>query len=508
MARIAPQTSPISNFPSARPSLMSGLSEDEAARRLRSEGYNELARLRKRNLLRIAIEVCSEPMFELLLAASAIYFVLGDIGEALMLVGSAITTVAVAIVQESRTERVLEALRDLTSPRALVVRGGISKRIPGREVVRRDIIVLAEGDRVPADAILLSCSDLQADESLLTGESVPVQKGAKILAAREDKATLVFAGTMIVRGHGVGEVFATGAASEIGKIGKALGEIVIEPSLLHVQVRRLVRALAVVGIGLSALVVVLYVLMRGSWLNGLLAGITLAMSLLPEEFPLVLTIFLVMGAWRISKAHVLTRRSATIETLGAATVLCSDKTGTLTVNRMSIAELFAGGETFRVNPAADRQIPEKFLPLIEYGVLASEAHPFDPMERAFHDLGQQSLTSSGRLHGDWSLAHEYALNPQLLAVIHVWKPPQQDGHVVAAKGAPEAIAGLCGLDGEALKEILRNVDGMAAGGMRVIGVAKASFPGPPWPDSPSAFGLIFSGSSAWRTRCALASPKP
>ena len=480
---------------------MSGLSEDEAARRLRSEGYNELTRPRRRNLLRIAIEVCSEPMFELLLAASTIYFVLGDIGEALMLVGSAVTTVAIAIVQENRTERVLEALRDLTSPRALVVRDGISKRIPGREIVRGDIVVLAEGDRVPADAILLSCTDLEADESLLTGESVPARKRAWMPPVAEsistklveDKAALAFAGTMIVRGHAVGEVFATGAASEIGKIGKALGEIVIEPSLLHLQVRRLVRALAVIGIGLSVLVVILYVLMRGSWLDGLLAGITLAMSLLPEEFPLVLTIFLVMGAWRISKAHVLTRRSATIETLGAATVLCSDKTGTLTVNRMSIAELFAAGETFLVHPGADSQIPEKFLFLVEYGVLASEAHPFDPMERAFHDLGQQSLTSSGRLHEDWSLTHEYALNPQLLAVTHVWKLAEQEGYTVAAKGAPEAIARLCRLDGDPLKEILRNVDEMAARGMRVLGVAKALSPAPPWPDSPAAFRFDFIG---------------
>ena len=232
--------------------------------------------------------------------------------------------------------------------------------------MRGDIVVLAEGDRVPADAILLSCTDLEADESLLTGESVPARKRAWMPPVAEsistklveDKAALAFAGTMIVRGHAVGEVFATGAASEIGKIGKALGEIVIEPSLLHLQVRRLVRALAVIGIGLSVLVVILYVLMRGSWLDGLLAGITLAMSLLPEEFPLVLTIFLVMGAWRISKAHVLTRRSATIETLGAATVLCSDKTGTLTVNRMSIAELFAAGETFLVHPQATARFPK------------------------------------------------------------------------------------------------------------------------------------------------------
>lgn len=501
------QAPAISNIPSVSLSF-SGLSEDEAARRLRSEGYNELARTRKRDLFRIAVEVCSEPMFELLLAASAIYFVLGDLGEAFILVGSAITTVVVAVVQEHRTERVLEALRDLTSPRALVIREGISKRIPGREVVREDIVVLAEGDRVPADAIVLSCSDLQADESLLTGESVPVQKSARNRALpgntsaklTHDQATLVHSGTMIVRGHGVGEVFATGPNSEIGKIGERLGEIALEPSLLQLQVRRLVRTLAVIGIGLSLLVVALYVLMRGSWLDGLLAGITLAMSLLPEEFPLVLTIFLVMGAWRISKAHVLTRRSATIETLGAATVLCSDKTGTLTINRMSIAELFADGETFQLNPNPGKagQISDKFLSVIEYGVLASEAHPFDPMERAFHDLAQTLLTSSGRLHPEWSLAHEYSLTPQLLAVTHIWNPGvrQTDAaakYVVAAKGAPEAVALLCGLDGNELKTILQNVDKMAARGMRVLAVARSLVPGPPWPEAPSAFRFDFLG---------------
>jgi Ca2+-transporting ATPase len=502
-----PQAPATGNVPPASLSF-NGLSEDEAAGRLRSEGYNELVRNRKRDLFRITVEVCSEPMFELLLAASAIYFVLGDIGEALILVGSAITTVVVAVVQEHRTERVLEALRDLTSPRAWVIRGGISKRIPGREVVRGDIIVLAEGDRVPADAILLSCSDLQADESLLTGESVPVQKSARNAGVPEntsiglihDQATLVHSGTMIVRGHGVGEVFATGPKSEIGKIGERLGEIVLEPSLLQRQVRRLVRTLAAIGIGLSLLVVALYVLMHGSWLDGMLAGITLAMSLLPEEFPLVLTIFLVMGAWRISKAHVLTRRSATIETLGAATVLCSDKTGTLTVNRMTIAELFADGETLQLNgnPKKAGPLSDKFLCVIEYGVLASEAHPFDPMERAFHDLGQKLLTSSGRLHPDWTLAHEYGLSPQLLAVTHVWKPVvrQPDSaaeYVVAAKGAPEAVARLCGLNGNELKTILMNVDAMAARGMRVLAVASSLVPGPPWPKTPSAFRFDFLG---------------
>ena len=483
----------------AHPAHPGGLSEDEARARLREEGYNELSRPRRRTLLRIALEVCSEPMFELLLAASAIYFVIGALGEALVLLGSAVITVAVAIVQEHRTERVLEALRDLSSPRALVVRGGIARRIPGREVVRGDIVVVAEGDRVPADAILLSSTDLEADESLLTGESVPVRKQARTPApapigalASDERGPFVFAGTMIVRGHGEGEVFAIGSSSEIGKIGKALAEIAPEPGSLQLQVRRLVRALAAIGIGLSVLVFLLYVVMRGSWLNGLLAGITLAMSLLPEEFPLVLTIFLVMGAWRISKVNVLTRRASTIEGLGAATVLCSDKTGTLTVNRMSIAELLSTGEVFRPGSEGQEAIPAKYAPLIKFGVLASDEHPFDPMERAFNELGRR-VPDFDRSRQDWTLALEYPLTAQLLAVTHVWKIPQDDSYVVSAKGAPEAISRLSRLDERAMSNVLREVDEMAARGLRVIAVASASFAGPPWPDSPSAFGFAFLG---------------
>ena len=479
-----------SQFLTADASIGRGLSEDEAARRLRAAGYNELQKGRTRSLTRIAIEVCSEPMFELLLVASAIYFVLGNRVEGLILLASAITTVAIATVQENRTERVLEALRALTSPRALVVRDGLIKRIPGREVVGGDTVILSEGDRVPADAILHSCNDLEVDESLLTGESVPVRKRAGSCTESRDSTAIAFAGTMIVRGHAVGEVVAIGAASEVGKIGKALGDIVPEPSLLHRQVRRLVRVLAAIGIGLSVLVALLYVLMRGGWLQGLLAGVTLAMALLPEEFPFVLTIFLAMGAWRISRANVLTRRSATIETLGAATVLCTDKTGTLTVNRMSVAELFVDGESLAID-RSDAPLPAKFLPLVEYGVLASEIHPFDPMERAFHEFGQKALGKSPHEGGE--LVHEYELSREMLAVTHVWKQSSQDRFVIASKGAPETIAKLCNLPNDGSRLIFQSVAEMAARGMRVIAVARASSAGPPWPDSPMGFRFAFLG---------------
>ena len=333
------------NKPAALTSIH-GLREADAQARLKSEGYNELPRPDRRTPLRIIVEVVREPMLALLLAGGVIYLALGDLKEALILLVFATMSVLITVVQETRTERVLEALRDLASPRALVIRDGERKRIAGREVVRGDVIVLAEGDRVPADAVLVQCHDLQIDESLLTGESVPVRKtaSADVAASKDrrpggDDLPYVFSGSLVVRGTGTGEVIATGARSEIGKIGHSLSTLETEPPRLQAQTRRLVWVFALVGGAVSVLAVLLYGMLRGGWLDAVLAGIALGMSMLPEEFPVVLTVFMAMGAWRISRARVLTRRAAAIETLGSATVLCTDKTGTLTENRMSIAEL-------------------------------------------------------------------------------------------------------------------------------------------------------------------------
>ncbi len=483
--------------PTSTSSIPSGLSEPEAAARLKSDGFNELPQTSRRTLWRIALEVCGEPMFQLLIVAGSVYLLLGSLGEAIVLLASAAITVTVAIVQESRTERVLEALRDLSSPRALVVRDGVRKRIAGREVVRGDTMILAEGDRVPADAILSSSYDLQADESLLTGESVPVRKTAGNDAPSSmnpggDDLPFVFSGTLIVRGQGVAEVRATGSATEMGKIGRALTDIREEPTPLRLQTRRLVRVLATVGITLCIFTVVLYALLRGSWLGGILAGITLAMSIIPEEFPIVLTIFLVMGAWRISKARVLARRSAAVEALGAASVLCTDKTGTLTLNQMSIAELRAGDDLLRL-PTSDPQLPEKFQTLLEVGILASEIDPLDPLEKAFHTLGRQSFGRDEHIHPDWSLVHDYGLSPQLPVMSHVWKPGNGKEFVVAAKGAPESIADLCHLGTVELARIRNWADEMASQGMRVLAVAKAPYSGAAWPESQHDFAFQFLG---------------
>jgi Ca2+-transporting ATPase len=396
-------------------------------------------------------------MLALLVGSGAIYLALGDTKEALILLAFAMLSIIITVVQESRTEHILEALRDLTSPRALVIRDGERKRIAGREVVRGDVVVLTEGDRVPADGIVLQCEELQADESLLTGESVPVRKVARADGAPEqnrraggDDLPYVFAGSVIVLGSAICEVVATGPRSEIGKIGQALHTIEAEPPRLHRQTRRLVRYFALIGGAVSILAVLLYGAFRGGWLDALLAGIALGMSMLPEEFPVVLTVFMAMGAWRISHARVLTRRTAAIETLGSATVLCTDKTGTLTENRMSVAELrLSSGEIFRHSTGPDATMPEMFRQLVEFGLLASAPDPFDPMEKAIHELSHLHLADTPHIHGsDWKLVHTYGLRPGLLAMSQVWQVAGKQGFVIATKGAPEAVVDLCHLQAE------------------------------------------------------------
>jgi P-type Ca2+ transporter type 2C len=481
---------------------MIGLTEAEVQSRLKAEGYNELPRPGRRTPFRIIFEVVREPIMALLLGGGVIYLALGDLTEALILLAFATMSVSITVVQETRTERVLEALRDLTSPRALVIRDGERKRIAGREVVRGDFVVLAEGDRVPADAVLVESHDLQTDESLLTGESVPVRKVAGTVASPDgrrpggDDLPYVFSGSLVVRGTGIAKVIAIGALSEIGKIGQSLSILETEPPRLRAQTRRLVRIFAIVGGAVSVLAVVLYGISRGGWLDALLAGIALGMSMLPEELPVVLTVFMAVGAWRISRARVLTRRAAAIETLGSATVLCTDKTGTLTENRMSVTELrLQSGETLRPRESPAGGMPEDFHDLIEFGLLASAPDPFDPMEKAFHELGSYQLADTEHLHGpEWKLAYAYGLRPGLLAMSQVWRPGdgRQDA-VIAAKGAPEAIADLCHLSAADLAALTQSVDAMAAEGLRVLGVARASFAGLTWPDSQHDFVFKFLG---------------
>jgi Ca2+-transporting ATPase len=482
--------------------VLTGLSSAEARRRLRDMGCNELPASKPRSLLAMAWSVLREPMFLLLTGCGAIYLVLGDRGDAYILLGSVVAIMGLSLVQERKSERALEALRDLSSPRALVLRDGLRQRIAGREVVPGDIVLLSEGDRVPADAYLLAGQGVSTDESVLSGESVPVRKLAGTAPADPfappggDDHPFLYSGSLVVQGKATAQVRATGEHTMLGRIGKALATLEAEASPLQAETARAVK---VVALSSSALVVALtlwYGITRADWLNGILAGLTMAMSLLPGELPLILTIFLGLGAWRIAKQRVLTRRLSAIEMLGAASVLCVDKTGTLTQNRMAVAQVVAGGQVHAFTDAAallPENFPEAMHETLEFAMLSSHRDPFDPMEQAIQHSGHAALAGTEHIHAGWTLVDEYPLSPQLLAMSRVWRSPDLVDYVIAAKGAPEAIIDLCHLAPEQADRIAAQAEQAAAQGLRVLAVAKASFRPLALPPLQHDFDFVFLG---------------
>ncbi len=448
------------------PQAETGLDPALAAARLRDEGPNELGLSQRRTLRDIAWEVLREPMFGLLLGAGAIYLAMGDTREALILLGFVFIIMGITALQERRTDKALDALRDLSSPRALVLRGGQAVRVPGREVVREDVLLLAEGDRVPADGVLLQAHELATDESMLTGESEAVPKQAG--------TGRVFAGTLVVSGQGLVRVDAVGRQTEMGRIGVSLQTITLAASPLRDEVARLTRRLVVIALMLSLALMALFWLLRGGWLEAMLAGITLAMGLLPQEFPVIMIVFFALAARRLAAQQVLTRRLNAIETLGQTTVLCVDKTGTLTRNRMAVAALAIDGEDLDTESLPPGELPETFHALLEVALLASETEPHDPMEQALHRLAAVHLDGTEHLHPQWTLAREYELSPELLAMSHLWRSGTEPHDVVASKGAPEAVAALCHLPDARRERIMAHAARLADRGLRVLGVARAT----------------------------------
>ncbi len=477
--------------PATTPAQHAGLTAAEASSRLSRDGPNELPDQGPRSLAGVAREVLTEPMFLLLIAAAAIYVALGDVREAVILGISILVVVSITILQERRAEHALAKLKDLSSPRALVIRDAVEQRIPGRDVVIGDLVLLREGDRVPADGVVLESNALGVDESIVTGESLPVEKARSSADAPGDEGK-VYSGSLVVQGFGSARVTAIGAQTEIGKIGSVLHTLQPETTALFQEVRRIVRWVAIAGLLSCTAIALIYGATRGDWLDGVLAGITVAMSVLPEEFPLVLTVFLAMGAWRISRIGVLTRRMPALESLGAATILAVDKTGTLTENRMQLVAI----ETLRdhidlqqagiaIDPAAHA--------LLDTALAASEREPFDPMERAIHAAASVFAPRSVEQLAQMNLVKEYDLTPELLAVTHIWQRPQAAHCTVAVKGAPETVLDLCRLDSSQRAELMRRVSANAQRGLRILGVAGGEFAGTDFPATARDFKLTFLG---------------
>ncbi|GHN02668.1 ATPase [Cytophagales bacterium WSM2-2] len=477
---------------------LTGLNEADVAERLRKFGFNELPSAGRSSPWQILFRVVREPMFIFLLSCGSIYIALGDKGEGFMLLSSVLLVVYISFFQQRKTENALAALRKLSAPRALVIRNGIEKRIAGRDVVKDDIILLHEGDRVCADAIVLQATNLKVDESILTGESFPVSKSEQSNAGSKKndssiESTSVYSGTLIVQGTGMARVTSTGISTRIGIIGKLLDNVRKVPTLLQQETTRIIKVFSVVGLILCIIVTITYGLLHGNWIYGILAGLSLAIAMLPEEFAIVLIIFTTLGAWRMSKRNVLTREPAVIETLGAVTVLCADKTGTLTQNRMSIQKLYSQGECFTVNDESRDALPGKFSQLIEYGILSSQQSPFDTMEKAILSFGKLTLAGTKHLHSDWKIEKEYPLTHEFLSMSRAFKEPSSDSFVIAAKGSPEAIISLCHLDKEESDVLNRQIALMASDGMRILGVAKALFTQADLPESQHNFNFEFIG---------------
>lgn len=433
-----------------------GLSEAEAAARRLRDGPNRLPPPQHRSAAAVLREVLTQPMVLLLLACATTYGLLGNAVDALVLGGSLVLVAAISVVQALRTQAVLEALQELASPRSTVVRDGVARRIASHELVRGDRLVVQEGDRLACDALLVETQGLRIDESMLSGESVPVDKGGDGPDARQ-----LLSGTLVVQGDGVAVVTGTGAHTALGRIGGSLQQLQPPPSRLRRQLDVLVRRVALAALATCLVAAAVFAWRDGSWTAGLLVGLTLAMAIVPEEFAVVWTVMLALGAWRLARQQVLTRQPQAIEALGTASVLCVDKTGTLTCNRMTVVET-CGDEVLR------------------WAALASVGEGLEPMDRAILALQPQA---------EATLLWREGVQPRRPFVRHAWRHAGDADAVVAMKGAPEAVLACCA-DGAARAALAQRAAAWAARGLRVIAVAHA-----PWREGEPrpALGFVADG---------------
>ena len=517
----------------------SGLSHELAAQQLAQDGPNQIPSGQHRNLWRRITDLLKEPMLALLVAAVAIYMLLGNFNESLILGSLVLAVIALTLYQEGKSQTSVEALRQLSQHFAHVKREGVLIKIPSRDIVQGDYLFIAEGDRVAADGYLLQAEHLQIDESLLTGESIAVNKNTasahlpiKTLAGQNQhqndevaQQNRVYSGSFVVKGQGIAYITHTGPRTEMGKIGASLNQIhhQNQSTPLQKQTRQLVKVLAFITLVLCSLMIIIMGLQNDNWLAAVLAGVALAMGILPEEYPVVLTIFPAMGAQRLAKQGVITRKMTAIETLGAISVLCTDKTGTLTENRMTVSTLAVAlkngtnpnqaptaqffniadlKKQLRQNPShhinspaseSSLQLPEQFHELAEHAILASAPQAFDPMELAFHKLGQEYLSQTEHLHQDWQLVKTYPLSSKLRAMSHVWQHSHDNGYTISAKGAPEVVMNLCHMTDQQVQEWSVVVNEMASQGLRVLAVAKGSFPSAQWPEQEHDFDFEWIG---------------
>ena len=465
----------------------SGLNNVEIEKARKLHGINQSSVKKQNTLLKSLKDTVTEPMFVLLVGAASIYFILGQAQEAFFMTGAILLVSAISFYQDNRSRRALEALKKMTAPRAKAIRNDELVDILTAEIVMGDYLLAEEGSLIAADGLIIQSNDFSVNESMLTGESFSVNKSVG------SKDHSVFQGTQVVTGQAVFSVTAIGDSTKLGKIGQSIQSIEEEKTPLHIQIGSFVKKMALVGAGVFLLVWGINYFGSRDFLDSLLKGLALAMSILPEEIPVAFSTFMALGAWRLMKKGIIVKQTKTVESLGAATVICTDKTGTITENRMALAHLVVSGSSEFLVPV-DWKNSLQAQEVIKIAMFGSETTPFDPMEQALHEAYAVLAVEDKRT--EFKLVHEYPLDGKPPMMTHVFED-REGVRIIAAKGAPEAIIAVSNLDEASRKQILASVEALASKGFRILGVAKSDFKGNSFPQKQQQLPFVFVGLVAF-----------
>lgn len=471
-----------------------GLSKEEVKESRLKNGFNSLEHQKKNNLLLSILEMIKEPMFILLVIATSIYFITGDYGNGIFMGVAILLVSTISLYQESKSRNAIEALHKLSQPKSKVIRGGELIEIPSEEIVLGDFIQSEEGTFIPADGIIIQSNDFSVNESIITGESLAVFKNEK------SENSQVFQGTMVATGLAICKVTAIGNQTQLGKIGKSLESITEEKTPLQVQISNFVTKMSLIGLVVFMIVWGVNYYNSRILLDSLLKALTLAMSIIPEEIPVAFTTFMALGAWRLMKMGIIVKQTKTVETLGSATVICTDKTGTITENKMSLAEWylletdsFNGNGSNNIN-FNENSLSAKEQELLSLSMWSSEPIPFDAMEIALHEAYSKMKIKDERR--DFQMIHEYPLSGKPPMMTHLFEN-KKGVRIIAAKGAPEALIACSNLSEVAVNQVLNAVKTLSKKGYRVLGVGVAEFSGRDYPKTQQEFLFTFKGLVAF-----------
>jgi P-type Ca2+ transporter type 2C len=465
---------------------ITGLSDEQVTAARAKFGINKLDYKKQNTFLDAILQMVKEPMMILLLVAAAIYFISGKVGDGIFMVVAILFQASISLYQDSRSKNALEKLKDFSQPKCKVIRNGIVQEIPSEDLVVGDSLQVEEGTSVNADATIVHSNDFSVNESILTGESMSVFKDE----TSEDNS--IYGGTTVVSGLAVATITAIGNQTRLGKIGSSLESITEEKTPLELQIADFVKKMAIIGIVVFVIVWIINYWHSQNLLNSLLQSLTLAMSILPEEIPVAFTTFMALGAWRLMNMGIVVKQMKTVETLGSATVICTDKTGTITQNKMSLAKLFLLSTNKIYQPTNELTEDEKEL--IKLAMWSSEPVPFDPMEVALHKTYGEKIQLDER--PNYQMAHEYPLSGKPPMMTHIFKNAAGN-RIIATKGAPEAIMNVSALNETEKNQIHKAIDELATEGYRVLGVGVSDFNGPEYPKKQQDFSFKFIGIVAF-----------